>query len=66
LEEVLGLKLKFLPDQLAPPVDEQRLRSFLRHELSRDEAREVLSLTLKFRTWREALARAVRDRSVSD
>lgn len=66
LEEVLGLKLKFLPDQLAPPVDEQRLRAFLRHELPRDEAREVLSFTLRFRTWHEALARAVRERSASD
>jgi hypothetical protein len=66
LEEVLGLELSFAPNDLAPAVDEERLRAFLSHKLSSDAARDVLSLVLRFRTWHEALARAVRQRPISD
>lgn len=62
LREVLGYESGFAPDDLAPPVDEGRLRRFLRDEGSPDEMLEVAHLVMTFRAWSEA-ARRVDDES---
>lgn len=62
LDEVLGLPLIFEPDDQAPPVDAERLRSFVANALPRDESRDVLRFVVRFRNWREALSQEVRNR----
>ena len=60
LQEVFGIKVHFLPEDLAPPVDEQRLVAFVRHELSDDDRVEILDMISSFRSWNDALGVVLR------
>ncbi len=61
LAELLGIRVEFAPEELAPPVDFERLQRFVRHELPPDETHEVISLITSFRSWHEACAAVLSD-----
>jgi hypothetical protein len=61
LLEVLGVTIHYLPDELAPPVDREKLAQYLRDELSPDQLPEVYRLIGSFRCWHEACAALLRD-----
>jgi len=54
LSELFGVKMRFAPDDLAPPIDNDRLGKFIRGELSREDAEEVCHLVGSFRAWYDA------------
>lgn len=60
LFDELGIELDFAPDELAPPVDEEQLRRFVRKQLPRDEETEVCQLVAAYRPWFDAWCRLVR------
>lgn len=61
LAEILGIELHFAPEDLAPPVDEQRLGAFVRQELTGDDRDEILDLIAGFRSWYDALGKILRE-----
>jgi hypothetical protein len=60
LHEVLGIELRFAPEHLAPPVDEERLKAFIRNELSADDRDETIDMIASFRSWYQALGDVLR------
>lgn len=62
LAEVLGIEVRFGSDDLAPPVDLDRIRQFLEHKLSPSEAEEVCHMIGSFRRWYEACTGLLRSR----
>lgn len=58
--EVLGIELRFAPEHLAPPVDEQRLKAFIDDELSPDDRNETIDLIASFQSWYKAFGDALR------
>jgi hypothetical protein len=55
LNEVLGIPVNYLPESQAPPIDEGRLRAYLRRELLPEDRDEVIRLVASFRSWNDAL-----------
>jgi hypothetical protein len=51
LAELFGIKVRFAPDSLAPPVDSEKLAKYLNDELSPGEVEEVCHLIGTFRSW---------------
>jgi hypothetical protein len=43
-------------ERAAPPVDREALRALVERRLPEDQRRELYRLTLRFRSWAEALA----------
>lgn len=62
LAEVLGIEVRFAPDDLAPPVDTDLLTHYLREELPQDETEQVCRLIGTFRTWYDACSALLQDR----
>lgn len=55
LWEELGIpEPEYLDERLAPPVDRDLLRSFVRHELSELGSRAVARMIVTFVSWRDA------------
>ena len=54
LLEQLGIHENYLPDELAPPIDRERLARYLRGELPQNELQAVCRLIAAFRCWHEA------------
>lgn len=54
LAEALGIEIRYEADELAPPVDKDRIRAFDRRELPEPERSDVLKLISTFRCWHEA------------
>jgi hypothetical protein len=50
-EEVFGFKIKFAPDALAPPVDDERIRRYIRKQLPEIERIQVRNLIADYRSW---------------
>lgn len=61
LEEALGLRKAFLPDDAAPPLDLDLLKRYVRGELAEAQASEVDRLAASFRTWHEGLLAAIEE-----
>src|SRR5262249_49136342 len=61
LLELLGISPRFAPDELAPPVDKERLADFVRNQMPRTEWLEVWELVTSFRTWYETWRSVLRD-----
>jgi|SRR5579863_10007725 len=58
--ELLGIELRFAPEHLAPPVDEERLKAFVRKELSADDRSETIDLIATFQSWYKAFGDVLR------
>lgn len=55
--EEFGLtRPKYEDDRTAPPVDRERLQALVEKRLPEEERRELYRLTIRFRSWAEALA----------
>ncbi len=55
--EEFGLtRPKYEDERTAPPVDRERLLALVEKRLSEPERRELYRLTIRFRSWAEALA----------
>jgi hypothetical protein len=55
--EEFGLgRPKYEDERAAPPVDREALRALVERRLPEDQRRELYRLTLRFRSWAEALA----------
>ena len=54
LPELFGIEVRYAPDEFAPPVDLEKLRKYVRDELSAVETEEVCHLIASFRCWHEA------------
>ena len=54
--ELMGIEIRFAPDELAPPVDGDKLARYLCEALSPDETAEVCHLIGTFRCWYDACA----------
>jgi len=52
--------LNFVTEELAPPVDEQRLRAFIREELATEDRDEIITLIASFRSWYSAWGELLR------
>ncbi|MGE5194817.1 MAG: hypothetical protein ACM3U2_20185 [Deltaproteobacteria bacterium] len=65
LHEILGIEPNFAPDDLAPPVDEERLLAFVREQLPAEEREEIICLIASFRPWVRGWAEAMR-RSIEE
>jgi hypothetical protein len=55
LHEILGIEIDYQSEDLAPPIDEQRLLAFVRRQLSLRDRAEVIHLVASFRSWSDAL-----------
>src|SRR5262249_15432247 len=62
----LGIDGDWTPDRLAPPVDEQRLKAFLRGELSGEQEEEIIGLMARYRCWHHAWQRLKRLEMLGD
>jgi hypothetical protein len=60
LAKELGIEIDFAPDELAPPVDRDRLRSFVRKEAAEEIVVEVCHLIGSYRSWYEAWRETLR------
>ena len=60
LHEILGIELNFVTEELAPPVDERRLRAFIREELATEDRDEIITLIASFRSWYSAWGELLR------
>jgi len=55
--EEFGLtRPKYEDERTAPPVDRERLQALVEKRLPEEERRELYRLTIRFRSWAEALA----------
>lgn len=55
--EEFGLgRPKYEDEQIAPPVDRDALRALVERRIPEEKRRELYRLTLRFRSWAEALA----------
>lgn len=55
--EEFGLtRPKYEDERAAPPVDRERLHALVEKRLPEEERRELYRLTIRFRSWAEALA----------
>jgi hypothetical protein len=55
--EEFGLtRPKYEDERAAPPVDWERLRALVEKRIPEEERRELYKLTIRFRSWAEALA----------
>ena len=55
-EEFSLTRPKYEDERTAPPVDRERLLALVEKRLSEPERRELYRLTIRFRSWAEALA----------
>lgn len=61
LPEALGTEIQYAPEDLAPPVDRDRLRAFVRRKLNPGERKQVLGLIGMFRSWHLAWGEVLRE-----
>ncbi len=56
LSDALGVDRNYAPDELAPPIDVEKLRAFIARTLAEEEREEILGLIATFFSWHEAWA----------
>jgi len=62
LAEEFGIKVHYLPDEQAPPVDLDLLEKYIRQELSPEKTTAVCHLLANFRVWHDACTTLLRSR----
>jgi hypothetical protein len=55
LHELLAIDPEFASEDLAPPIDRNRILAFVRNKLSPDERDEIADMIASYRSWHEAL-----------
>ena len=62
LTDVLGIEVRFSPDDQSPPVNTDLLEQWVREELTDSEADRVHDLIITYRPWRDACVTLLRRR----
>ena len=54
LEEVLGIPREYAPEELAPPIQRDKLKAFIARTLVGGEREEILAMIATFQSWHDA------------
>ena len=61
LHGLLGIEPEYASEDLAPPIDRNRLLAFVRNKLSPAERDEIADMIASYRSWHDALRDLLRD-----